>query len=383
MANIYNKNDAGVPANTSKNPNGTSSVTFEADQQSLVNATNAQLPANKDGQQPGTINFFGSSYSGADIKLVAHLYRDFKSGDRRRAALETDINRTQQILEGYQLVLGAIDQVSALPTGGPLGTANAQRIGLTGALAPLTDPEARRIVLNSINTAQLRILPSATRIDVQGFINTYNQLLQSQQEQLRSLDQVEYQGFDTIVLGTLQTISIQSHREKYAVRALGHAYAKNYTRGPRTIAGSMIFTVFHEHAFTHMLYAMGNSSSFGDIDPEIASLIPDQLPPIDFTLVFANEYGQISEQRLYGVEFVNDSVNYSIEDIFSEQVINFIARDVDVLTARGRVSLQRLNRNNNNSALLEDLNATELLFNNKQYESYLDRLSLRRRLRNR
>ena len=65
----------------------------------------------------------------------------------------------------------------------------------------------------------------------------------------------------TITLGTLQTVSLQSFREKNAVRALGHSYAKGYTRGARTIGGSMIFTIFNEHALAQLIRGMGTSRS--------------------------------------------------------------------------------------------------------------------------
>ena len=54
---------------------------------------------------------------------------------------------------------------------------------------------------------------------------------------------------DFIELGELQTISYSIHRENSPVRTLGHVNARGFVKGSRTIAGSLIFTVFNEYAF--------------------------------------------------------------------------------------------------------------------------------------
>src|SRR5690606_39902774 len=50
-----------------------------------------------------------------------------------------------------------------------------------------------------------------------------------------------------MVFGELATISYSIHRELNPVRALGTINPKGYCRGPRTTAGSLIFTVFNRH----------------------------------------------------------------------------------------------------------------------------------------
>src|SRR5688572_20434554 len=52
-----------------------------------------------------------------------------------------------------------------------------------------------------------------------------------------------------ITLGELQTISYSTHRENTPVRFVGHVNPVGFVKGPRTIAGSLIFTQFHEYAF--------------------------------------------------------------------------------------------------------------------------------------
>ena len=81
---------------------------------------------------------------------------------------------------------------------------------------------------------------------------------------------------------------------------------------------------------------------YDTLDHSAPSLLPDQLPPLDLSIVFVNEYGSQSKMAIYGVEFVNDGVTYSIEDLLTEQVINFMARDIDIMTDYGKVKLSHL-----------------------------------------
>jgi hypothetical protein len=135
-----------------------------------------------------------------------------------------------------------------------------------------------------------------------------------------------------VELGTVQTISCQSHRPKAAVRAIGSTYARGYTRGPRTIAGSMIFTVLNKQSLHHLCKAMGTmyGNQINDLNPSV--ILPDQLPPIDLTFIMANEYGSVSRMALYGVEFLNSGYTFSIEDLLLEEVVQFVARDLDPMT---------------------------------------------------
>jgi len=143
----------------------------------------------------------------------------------------------------------------------------------------------------------------------------------------------------------------------------------------------MIFTNFNEHALSQLIRSMGDSKTYGELDADMKSLLPDQLPPLDLTLVFANEYGSISSLRIFGVEFVNDGTTFSIEDLMSETVVNFVCRDADVLTAHGNMKLSQLQ---SQGFLHEyqgtDLSGTHLVFNDTRYDDYVETLGVRRRL---
>lgn len=57
----------------------------------------------------------------------------------------------------------------------------------------------------------------------------------------------------------------------------------------------------------------------------------DQLPPLNMSLLFSNEYGFASYQRLLGVRFVMDGSVYSTQDMYTERQITWVASDLTPL----------------------------------------------------
>jgi hypothetical protein len=165
--------------------------------------------------------------------------------------------------------------------------------------------------------------------------------LQAVREEISELEKLRSKAkrfVRPVKLFDIQTISIQSHREKFPVRTLGRVNAKSYTRGPRTLAGSMIFTLFNKHALWDLVEAgsafyssgvgiRGTDSGY----PELDTVLVDQLPPFDITLLASNELGDTSYAAIYGVEIVNDGRTISIQDIITESVMQFVCRDYEDL----------------------------------------------------
>ena len=58
----------------------------------------------------------------------------------------------------------------------------------------------------------------------------------------------------------------------------------------------------------------------------------DQLPPLDFMLVFNNEYGAMSRMVIYGVEFMNEGQVMSVQDLMTENSVNYMARYFSPMT---------------------------------------------------
>jgi len=140
------------------------------------------------------------------------------------------------------------------------------------------------------------------------------------------------------VLAELQSISWSTHRDKFPVRTFGSVYPRSFTRGHRTIAGTMVFTMFYEHVFHEILDLNLGVINTGTSDRDMfqyTTNLPDQIPPIDISIIGSNEYGAVSHMGLYGVEFVQDGGTFSIEDIFTESIVQYVARDLDPMRIAG------------------------------------------------
>ncbi len=127
------------------------------------------------------------------------------------------------------------------------------------------------------------------------------------------------------VLGSLQTISYSTFRDVQPVRSLGKTYAVGYTRGPRTIAGSMIWTTLDQYVLAEAL----KYSYVDDYDP--STILIDQIPPFNIIITFNNEYGDVATMGIYGIRMVNEGSTFSIDDLITEQTNTYIASDIDMI----------------------------------------------------
>jgi len=133
-----------------------------------------------------------------------------------------------------------------------------------------------------------------------------------------------------VVLGNVSTITYSIFREKAPVRVLGRSHPKGYTAGGRTIAGSMVFTVFDQNPLSDLISQINYIRNPSD---RFTSPVGDQLPPLDMILIFHNEYGHSSIIRLYGVEFTQEGQVHSINDLYTENTMEYVARDIDLMTS--------------------------------------------------
>jgi hypothetical protein len=141
-----------------------------------------------------------------------------------------------------------------------------------------------------------------------------------------------------VTIANLQTISVSSHRDKFPVRAFKSVNPRGFTRGPRTIAGSLIFTMFDRDSLVEVqlmvkAFYQKAQSFYADAygNAAIPSLIPtlrsDELPPFDVTITMANESGQSSVAKVLGIEILDAGHVMSIDDLFIEETMSFMARD--------------------------------------------------------
>lgn len=125
-----------------------------------------------------------------------------------------------------------------------------------------------------------------------------------------------------ILLGSLSTISHSVYREKKPVPLLGKINTGGYTRGMRSIAGTMVFTLINQHLVEDLKEQIPYLEAHG-------KLKADELPFFDIMVVCANEYGAASQLYIYGAEFYEDGQVISVQDIYIENTFSFVARDID------------------------------------------------------
>lgn len=167
-------------------------------------------------------------------------------------------------------------------------------------------------------------------------------------------------GGRPIVFGEIQTISYSIYRPTRPVYALGRINPKGVVRGQRTIAGSLIFTVFDRHVLKQVMesYRAGltdktiNNAKVvvpdrnGNLVPgykftesEIAemktNMKTDEMPPFDINITFLNEYGNSATLNIYGVHIITEGQTMSIEDMITENTMQYIAMDIDLMDNNG------------------------------------------------
>lgn len=143
----------------------------------------------------------------------------------------------------------------------------------------------------------------------------------------------------TATVGTMVTdltgmtaLSWSIHREKQASRTLGKTGISGRSRGGRTIAGTMIFTITDHHPLID-LFAENlperKSSSIQGKSSYHPQLLADELPAFDLVGIMSNEYGNASMIAIYGIEVMDEGSVMSIDNAITEITIQYTAQAID------------------------------------------------------
>lgn len=155
-----------------------------------------------------------------------------------------------------------------------------------------------------------------------------------------------------ILLGSLTTVSYSMFRDKRPVPLIGKINIGGFTRGTRIYAGTMIFTMINQHWANELLEQIPWLKSYGRIKA-------DELPLFDLMVISANEYGASAQMFIYGVDITDEGQVLSIEDLFTENQISFIARDLDVFY---NCDIPKTEFNGSNT--ITKINSFDLQYNN-------------------
>lgn len=172
-------------------------------------------------------------------------------------------------------------------------------------------------------------------------------------------DETSSSDGDFIELGELQTISYSIHRENTPIRTLGHVNPRGFVKGARTIAGSLIFTVFNEYAFYRI-----KEFKKALLEKNYAPLA-DMLPPFDVVLSFFNEYGLAAKMKIYGITIVDEGQTMSVDDLITEQTYTYMARGIQPLMHLDPGEDNNLYTNNQDALAKQALDISTNFFGDK------------------
>lgn len=124
-----------------------------------------------------------------------------------------------------------------------------------------------------------------------------------------------------ILLGTLAMLSYSVHRDKFPVVSLGMRGTKGFTKGHRTIAGSLSFQSIDTDAFVKMTRPLArmwgrNDSSY---------ILADELPPFDVIVTAINEEGGSSVFGLFGITLLDFGASFALDQLIPSETYSFAA----------------------------------------------------------
>lgn len=127
-----------------------------------------------------------------------------------------------------------------------------------------------------------------------------------------------------LTFANIQTISVSTTRSVSPVRTLGRSNPVGYTRGARTIAGTLVFAATNKDVFQDVF----DIDLAENIESASSSIISDSLPPFSILIQFGTEKGVSGIQLLTGVTLVNYGTTYSIDDLYTEVTYSYVAQDI-------------------------------------------------------
>lgn len=146
-------------------------------------------------------------------------------------------------------------------------------------------------------------------------------------------------GGKPVVFAEIQTLSYSIYRPTTPVYTLGRINPKGAVRGPRAIAGTLIFTVFDRHVLQSVVDSFKGSKYYYFDSSEITemktNMKTDEMPPFDINITFLNEYGHAATMNIYGVYVLSEGQTMSIEDMITENTMQYVAMDIDLMRPIG------------------------------------------------
>ena len=176
-------------------------------------------------------------------------------------------------------------------------------------------------------------------------------------------------GSNPVVLGSITTVSYSAYRTKQPVINLGRTNINGITRGSRIFAGTMIFTLINQHWLNELLET-DNLKWLA----QYQELKADELPLFDLMVVSANEYGSYVSMFLYGVDITDEGQVVSVEDLFTENTLSFVARDIETFKAGNTTGPNKVFHSSNKSSINEIRLAGFYITNEDEFNERVSKL---------
>ena len=148
-----------------------------------------------------------------------------------------------------------------------------------------------------------------------------------------------FPGYGALYMGSIETISYSTYRDKTPVYDLGGTNISGFALGKRYVAGSIIKTLFTNDDFTQFLLKIKEDirleedldnlyNLHSDSYRTYHHLLMDDVTPFDIIIVMSSEYGDWSvADVIYGATLINEGQIQSINDMVVQSTISFVAND--------------------------------------------------------
>lgn len=131
-------------------------------------------------------------------------------------------------------------------------------------------------------------------------------------------------------LKSLATISFQVNEQKSPVRRLGRQHVVGFTRSIKTIAGTMVFVILNDHPLKELMPNNNLTLRHKDVDPNTLPYHATNILPFNLRLKYKTEHSyELSYAELFieGIEITSQSIVTSVNDMVTELVVQFLAKD--------------------------------------------------------
>jgi len=118
----------------------------------------------------------------------------------------------------------------------------------------------------------------------------------------------------------IQTLSVSSARSVHPVRRLGESHVVEYTRGARTIAGSIVCVSGPADPFLGQIISSHREQASDQ------PFFTDELPMFSMLVVASDEYGNVSHAAVSDVTLTNFGQTFSVDDLYLENTYTYVAR---------------------------------------------------------